>query len=134
MSKEVFINELLGRFSQLFLPRKTLRMGYDNLGDKCEMINQRKKSIVWNFMNRTKFIGTFAKKFQIQQYEQSHPDWIESRYTTRPSGFLIPSLVITDNNIGLVTIYSDYNNNIQRISHKLLVLKGGSIKIHETIL
>ena len=81
-------------------------------------------------MNRLKFIVGFRKKQQKTQ-ERIPPDWIESRDTIQPSGFLIPSLVVTDNNIGLVTLSYDHNHDIQEISHKLLVLKGNNIKVHE---
>jgi hypothetical protein len=130
LSKEVLINEFLGRFSQLFSPRKTLRIGWANLQEKSQKIKHYKKSNRRNLINRLKFIVGFRKKQQKTQ-ERIPPDWIESRDTIQPSGFLIPSLVVTDNNIGLVTLSYDHNNDIQEISHKLLVLKGNNIKVHE---
>jgi hypothetical protein len=130
LSKEVLINEFLGRFSQLFSPRKTLRIGWANIQEKSQKIKYYKKSNRRNLMDRLKFIVGFRKKQQKAQ-ERIPPDWIESRDTIQPSGFLIPSLVVTDNNIGLVTLSYDHNNNIQEISHKLLVLKGNNIKVHE---
>ncbi|HYZ49264.1 MAG TPA: hypothetical protein VE593_00145, partial [Nitrososphaeraceae archaeon] len=130
LSKEVLINEFLGRFSQIFSPRKTLRIGWTNIQDKSRKIKHYKKSTRQNLMNKLKFIVGLSKNQQNTQ-EGILPDWIETRDTIRPSGFLIPSLVVTDNNIGLVRLSYDHNNDIQEISHKLLVLKGNNIKVHE---
>jgi hypothetical protein len=61
------------------------------------------------------------------------PDWVESKFIIQPSGFNIPSLVVTDNNIGLVTIDHD-KHEIYGISPSLLVLIRSNIKIHKPVL
>ena len=59
-----------------------------------------------------------------------HPDWVEARAIVHASGSIIPPLIISDNNLGLVTI----ERNMSRIVHKLLVRKAsGEIKVHEAI-
>lgn len=68
-----------------------------------------------------------------QQLHPSWPDWIESRSILNTSGSGLSSLIITDNNLGLVSIYG---NRYKILSHKLLVReeKKASTKIHETII
>ena len=46
--------------------------------------------------------------------------------------FHVPSLVITDNNIGLVEIAFNNNDEVSYISHQLLVHKGKNLKVHAT--
>jgi hypothetical protein len=59
-----------------------------------------------------------------------HPDWVEARTIVSASGSIVPPLIISDNNIGYVTIEGD----LSRIIHKLLVRKATEeIKIHETV-
>ena len=59
-----------------------------------------------------------------------YPDWIEARAIVKASGSLVPPLIISDNNLGLVTI----EENMNRIIHKLLVRKGPqAIKVHESV-
>ncbi|HZI69784.1 MAG TPA: hypothetical protein VFD60_01350, partial [Nitrososphaeraceae archaeon] len=60
------------------------------------------------------------------------PSWIEYRNILKHSGFHIPSLVITDNNIGLVKIAFNKDHKVSYISHQLLVQKGRNIKVHAT--
>jgi hypothetical protein len=59
------------------------------------------------------------------------PDWIENRAILKPSGFDIPSLVVTDNNIGLAKIAFNDDGKVKRITHKLLVRKETEVKIHK---
>jgi hypothetical protein len=59
------------------------------------------------------------------------PDWIESRSIVKNSGSRIPALVVSDNNIGWVTIEEDKC----RVSHQLLTrAKKKGIKVHATII
>jgi hypothetical protein len=61
---------------------------------------------------------------------RQHPDWVEARAIVPASGSIVPPLIISDNNLGLVTI----DENMSRIIHKLLVRKAaGKIKVHEAI-
>lgn len=58
------------------------------------------------------------------------PDWVEARAIVHTTGSIIPPLLISDNNVGLVTI----ERNMSRIIHSLLVRKAtGEIKVHEAI-
>lgn len=62
--------------------------------------------------------------------DRHHPDWVEARSIVHASGSIVPPLLISDNNLGLVTI----EGNMSRISHKFLVRKrSGRIKVHETV-
>jgi hypothetical protein len=60
--------------------------------------------------------------------DRRHPDWVEARSIVRPSGSVIAPLLISDNNLGLVTI----GKNMTTITHKLLVRKRSKqTKVHE---
>ena len=135
LSKEVIINEFLGRLSQLFSSRNTVLIGWNNnnISEKSQKIKQYKGSRIEHILNKLKHSFDFTKKQQQQQKTSQLPDWVESRSIIQPSGFSIPSLVVTDNNIGLVTIDHD-KHEIYEISHSLLVLKRSNVKIHKAVL
>ena len=62
--------------------------------------------------------------------DRNHPDWVEARSIVNASGSIVPPLLISDNNLGLVTI----EKKMGKITHKFLVRKGsGHTKVHETI-
>lgn len=67
-----------------------------------------------------------------QQHSALSPDWIESRSILKASGSDISSLIIADNNLGLLSVYGD---RYKVLSHKLLVRKGKetNTKISETV-
>ena len=135
LSKEVIINEFLGRLSQLFSSRNSVLIGWNNnyISEKQQKIKQYKGSRIDHILNKLKHSFDFTKKQQQQQKTSQLPDWVESRSIIQPSGFSIPSLVATDNNIGLVTIDHD-KHKIYEISHSLLVLKRSNVKIHKAVL
>jgi hypothetical protein len=123
LSKEVIINEVLGRLSQLFSSRRSMRIGWNDMPSKSQKLKHQKK-------NGIMYADEHRVKPNSDAIERKPPDWIESRYIVKASGFSIPSLVITDNNIGLVTI----DKHRSKIFHKLLVQKKNKIKIHEAVL
>jgi hypothetical protein len=122
LSKEVLINEVLGRLSQLFSSRRSVRIGWNDILSKPQKLKHQKNGIL--------YAGEHRVKPNCNAIKKKPPDWIESRYIVKASGFSIPSLVITDNNIGLVTI----NKHTSKIFHKLLIQKKNKIKIHEAVL
>jgi hypothetical protein len=62
--------------------------------------------------------------------DRRDPEWVEARSIVHASGSFIPPLLISDNNIGLVSI----ERSMGKISHKLLVRKRSDLtKIHESI-
>jgi hypothetical protein len=67
----------------------------------------------------------------VQAISQSKPppDWIAARSIRNLSGSFIPSTIIADNNIGLVSI--DLKQGV--ISHKLLVANKQSFCMHEAL-
>jgi hypothetical protein len=67
----------------------------------------------------------------VQAISQSKPppDWIAARSIRNLSGSFIPSTIIADNNIGLVSI--DLKQGV--ISHKLLVANEKSFCVHEAL-
>jgi hypothetical protein len=128
LSKDVVINEILGRLSQLFSSRQSVRIGWNNdMSARSKKLKYQNNGVIYAIINRIKRNYYALIK---QQSKSTPPDWVESRYIVQSSGFRIPSLVITDNNIGLVTISKD----TCKIFHKLLVRKDNKIKVHEAIL
>ena len=127
---EVIINEFLGRLSQLFSSRNSVLIDWNNnnISEKSQKIKQYKGSRIDHVLNKLKHSFDFTKKQRQQQKTSQLPDWVKSRSIIQPSGFNIPSLVVTDNNIGLVTIDHD-KHEIYEISHSLLVLKRSNVKI-----
>lgn len=124
LSKEVIINEVLGRLSQLFSSRRSMRIGWNDIPSKSQKLKHQKK-------NGILCADEYRIKPNSDAIERKPPDWIGSRYIVKASGFSIPSLVITDNNIGLITIDKHRSS---KIFHKLLVQKKNKIKIHEAVL
>ena len=63
--------------------------------------------------------------------DRRYPGWIEARAIVHASGSLIPPLIISDNNLGLVTI----NRDLSAITHRLMVRKANEkIKVHQSII
>jgi PhoD-like phosphatase len=142
-SKELIINEILGRLSQLLSSDKSMRIGW-NVGNSTtamemtpitkkssssfpfKQINQLTGGIIYRILNRI-----LKQKDLDSTIKNRSFDWIEHRTILKPSGFHIPSLVVTDNNIGLAKIAFNNDGGVKHISHELLVRKGNKIKIHQ---
>jgi hypothetical protein len=134
LSAEVIINGFLGRLSQLF-SRNSVLIGWNNnnISQKSQKIKQYRLSSIDNILNKLKHSFNFTKKQQQQQKTSQLPDWVESRSIVQPSGFNLPSRVVTDNNTGLITIDHD-KHEIYGISHSLLVLNRSNVKTHKAVL
>jgi hypothetical protein len=71
--------------------------------------------------------GRFSR---VSLVGRRHPDWVEARAIVHASGSIVPPLIISDNNLGLVTI----EKNMSRIVHKLLVRKATKeVKVYESV-
>jgi hypothetical protein len=130
LGKEIVLNEILGRYHQFFTQRHTIRIGWNNISPKTKKLKEKGNelyTIIDGFRHESNVI-----REEEQQLHPSWPDWIESRSILNTSGSGLSSLIITDNNLGLVSIYG---NRYKILSHKLLVReeKKASTKIHETI-
>jgi hypothetical protein len=130
LGKEILLNEVIGRFHQFFTQRHSIRIGWNN------NISCKARKLKENDSELHAVIDRFGHKSNVvkdeeQQYS-SPPDWIESRSILKASGSGLSSLIIADNNLGLVSIYGD---RYKILSHKLLVrtVKEATTKIHETI-
>jgi hypothetical protein len=125
----------LGRLSQLFSSRNSVLIGSNNnnISEKSRKIKQYKGSRIDHILNKLKQSLISLKNSNSSKKTSQLPDWVESRSIIQPSGFNIPSLVATHNNIGLVTIDHD-KHEIYEISHSLLVLKRSNVKIHKAVL
>lgn len=129
--KIAFVSEIMGRMRQLFPWKQIVQVGRinDDHSKKNQLLykSMRMKSkptLHLHLEQRTK--GN--KSAVVQQ----PPDWIEARSIVRASsGSAIPPLIISDNNIGLVTI----DRNESRIIHKFLVRKQTEkpTKVYQTV-
>lgn len=125
--KIAFVSEIMGHIRQLFPWKQVVRVGWINDDDsKHQLLSKTmrvrsKPTLHLHMQQRTK-----EDKSEIQQ----PPDWIEARSIVKTSGSIISPLIISDNNIGLVSIDEDGN----RISHKFLVRKQAKkeVKVHQT--
>jgi hypothetical protein len=131
-SKGLVVNEILGRLSQVLSSDKSVRVGWNTsnnteLSPTSMQIHRQKGGIIYRIINR---ILTRHDLGSIIQ--NTLPSWIEYRNILKPSGFHVPSLVVTDNNIGLVEIAFNNNDEVSYISHQLLVHKGKNLKVHAT--
>lgn len=90
--KIAFISDILGRIRQLFPFKRIVRTGHAVIGDDSNDNNDARAQRV---------------------------DWIEARAIVRTAGSPLSPLIISDNNMGLVTIEKDLS-----VDHKLIVRKG----------
>lgn len=132
-SKELIMNEILGRLSQILSSDKSVRIGWNisststKSTPRTTQIHQQKGGVIYRIINR------ILKQHDLDTIiRNTLPSWIEYRNILKHSGFHIPSLVITDNNIGLVKIAFNKDHKVSYISHQLLVQKGRNIKVHAT--
>ena len=130
LGKETLLNEVLGRFHQFFTQRHSIRIGWrsNNSSRETKKLNEKVPELFT-------ILDGFSHEFKVGNDEEQYsppPDWIESRSILKASGSGLTSLVIADNNLGLVSIYG---NRYKILSHKLLVRteKEATTKIHETI-
>ncbi|WP_148699867.1 hypothetical protein [Candidatus Nitrososphaera evergladensis] len=101
--KIAFISDILGRIRQLFPFKRIVRVGHAMIDDGGGGSNS----------------DSGARRI----------DWIEARAIVRTAGSPLSPLIISDNNIGLVTIEKDLS-----VIHKLIVRKGGKdSKVYEAI-
>jgi hypothetical protein len=100
--KIAFISDTLGRIRQLFPFKRIVRTGHAVIGDGSNDNNDARAQRV---------------------------DWIEARAIVRTAGSPLSPLIISDNNIGLVTIEKDLS-----VNHKLIVRKGvKGRKVYEAV-
>jgi len=124
--KIAFMSEIMGRIQQLFPLKQTTRTGWMDSGSTRLLSKSlRVKS------KPTPHLQIQSRKGEYKSLVQRSPDWIEARSIIRTSGSIFPPLIISDNNIGLVTIDRQAN----RITHKLLVRKNdkGKVKVHSAV-
>jgi hypothetical protein len=134
LGKQILLNEVMGHFRQLFTSRHSIRIGWNDALFKSKKLKD-KDSNPYAIINRLKYNSNIIREKEVQQqspYSLS-PDWIESRSILKASDAGISSLIIADNNLGLVSVYGD---RYKILDHKLLVRKERDIttKIYETIL
>ncbi|MDQ3838439.1 MAG: hypothetical protein M3297_04135 [Thermoproteota archaeon] len=135
MGKEILLNEVLGHFHQLFASRHSVRIGWNDALFKSKELKDQESdpyTIIDGFDRNSHIVKEKEGEEEQQQHPTASPDWIESRSIAKASGSGISSLIIADNNLGLVSVYGD---RYKMLSHKLLVCKGkeNTTKIRETI-
>jgi hypothetical protein len=117
----------MGRIRQLFPWRQVVRIGWTN-GD---FSNNRLSSKPLRVKSKPTLLHLHVqpRKKVNELVAQRPPDWIEARSIVKASGSIIPPLLISDNNIGLVTI--DQNQVIQRFLVRKEMKK--ETKVHRTV-
>jgi hypothetical protein len=132
LGKQILLNEVMGHFRQLFTSRHSIRIGWNDALFKSKKLKD-KDSNPYAIINRLKYNSNIIGEKEVQQPYSLSPDWIESRSILKASDSGISSLIIADNNLGLVSVYGD---RYKLLKHKLLVRKERDIttKIYETIL
>jgi hypothetical protein len=137
VAKEFILTEVLARTRQLFSSGHSVRVGWKDMSLEAQKLKERNSTTNdWQSTTNSILNKNFGHAIVKPMSSSSgplpkSPDWIESRSILKTSGSRIPLLVISDNNLGWVTIEKDKN----RISHKLLTLtEKNESKIHEVIL
>jgi hypothetical protein len=120
--KIAVVSEILGRIQQLLPLKQTVRVGWiDDGGGTSRLLSKSMK-----VKGRpTLHLQIQPRKGDYGSLVQRPPNWIEARSIVSTSGPGIPPLIISDNNVGLINIDRELN----RITHELLVRKGGRGKI-----
>jgi hypothetical protein len=124
--KIAFVSEIMGRIRQLFPLIHEVRMGWVNAGTSRLLSKSlRVKS------RPTLHLQIQPRKGEYRSIIRRPPHWVEARSIASTSGSIIPPLIISDNNIGVVTI----DREVNKITHKLLVRKDskGKVKIHSVL-
>jgi hypothetical protein len=124
--KIAFVSEIMGRIRQLFPLKQTVRSGWMDGGTSRLLSKSLKVK-----SKPTLHLQIQPRKGDYKSLVQSPTDWIEARSIVRTSGSVIPPLIISDNNVGLVTI----DRGLNQITHDLLVRKNskGKVKIHSAV-
>ncbi|AFU57798.1 hypothetical protein Ngar_c08560 [Candidatus Nitrososphaera gargensis Ga9.2] len=123
--KIAFISEIMGRIRQLFPWRQVVRIGWVNGG----LSNNRFSSKSLRIKGKpTRHLYVRPRK-SPELSKQRSPDWIEARTIVKASGSIIPPLLISDNNIGLVSI--EDSKVIQRFLVRKEITKD--TRIHQTV-
>jgi hypothetical protein len=134
LGKEILLNEVLGHFRQLFASRHSVRIGWNDALLKSKKLKDQDSDpyTIIDGLDRNSHIVKEKEEEQQVQHPAPSPDWIESRSIVKASGSGISSLIIADNNLGLVSVYGD---RYKMLSHKLLVRKEKetTTKISDTI-
>jgi hypothetical protein len=136
LTKEVLLNEVLGHLRQFFESRHSVRIGWNDMSSKSKKLKGKDRDL-YTTMDRLRHNADLVDEKEgggrRQQLQLPLPDWIESRSILKASDSGVSSLIIADNNLGLVSVYGD---RYKILSHKLLVRKEkeSPIKVHETII
>ncbi len=126
--KIAFVSEIMGRLRQLFPWNHIVRTGLlngDRTNDRLMSKSMRVKS------EPTLHLHLQQRAKENESALQQPPDWIEAKSILKASGPIIPPLIISDNNIGLVTV----GRNENKIIHKFLVREGitKATMVHQTV-
>jgi hypothetical protein len=124
LTQKLLIKDILARFQQLFLPKTSIRVGWNNSHLKSQKLKDR-KNILSIFIQKIKNKSNGSKN----EFIPPAPDWRESRNIIRSSTYPGTSLMITENNVGMVTV----DTNEGKVVHKLLVRKRNKTKTYKGI-
>jgi hypothetical protein len=146
VAKEFILTEVFSRARQFFSSGHSVRIGWNDTSllhakklkgditssniahDWPAIINRIAHNDLAKFNSSP---NTSVKPDSSLYALTSPPDWIESRSIIKNSGSGVPALVVSDNNLGWVTVEEDKS----RVSHQLITRsKKKGIKIHTAII
>jgi hypothetical protein len=112
--KIAFVSEIMGRIRQAFPWKQVVRIGWVNGKDPGNRNKLSSKSLRVR-AKPTPHLDIRPRNEARELAKVRPPDWIEARSIVRPTGSIFAPLLISENNIGLVTI------NSNRIIHNFVV-------------
>jgi hypothetical protein len=148
--KEFILTEVLSRARQFFSSGHSIRVGWNDTSSSSLSLHAKKlkgditssnitdnwpeiiNKIAYNDLAKNNSSSNTRIKANSALYSlTSPPDWIESRSIIKHSDSGISTLVVSDNNLGWVTVEEDKS----RVSHQLLTRsKKRGIKIYSAII
>jgi hypothetical protein len=132
IAKEMIITKVLGSARQFFSSRHSARVGWNDMSSDSKKLKERNPNLYTSIINYFRHNPNIYEEHALQPTTKTTalPDWIESRSIVKASGHGIFSLIIADNNLGLLTIHVDKNKILR---HRLLVRKEKKVKVYDAI-
>ena len=133
IAKEMIITKVLGGARQFLSSKHSARVGWNDMSSDSKKLKERNPNLYTSIMNNLRHNPNIYEEQALQPTTTTTtalPDWIESQSIVKASGYGISSLILADNNLGLLTIHVDKNKILH---HRLLVRKEKKVKVYDAI-
>ncbi len=100
--KIAFVSEIMGRIRQLFPWKQVVGIGW--VDSDIDSVNKLSAKSLRVKTRPTRHLDVRPRKEARDLAKYRPPDWIEARTIVKPAGSIMTPLLISDNNIGLVTV------------------------------